>query len=128
MANPISTTVQKVRTFTQSSDMDAVSGAVGALVGVVLVPYTPQLTFLGKWSSISNVIYGLALIALGAWVKHDGIGYFLVGMGIAYFVDGLVRVFIPSVTASATYAPETAVHNAYPVTANAYSGSIMYNG
>lgn len=93
--------------FGKSAEKDAMFGALGALVGTVAVPYAPQLP-LGAWAKISNVLYGLALIALGAWINHDGIGFFFVGIGVAFLVDGLVRVFVPAVTTSSGFAPDVA--------------------
>ena len=48
---------------------------------------------------VSNLIYGAALIAVGMHVKADGIGYFLIGAGVVFAIDGLVRIAIPALRA-----------------------------
>jgi hypothetical protein len=120
MAVPVVSQVKEV-VFGKSAEKDALIGAVGALSGVALTPMTPQLP-LGNYAKVSNVVYGIALIALGAWVKHDGIGYFLIGMGLAYFVDGLVRTFIPSAATSKSYALSAAVSAHMPSSGVARQG------
>lgn len=84
--------------FGSSAERDAIIAAGGAVVASALIPFTPQLP-LGQYSYVSNLIYGAALIAVGMHVKADGIGYFLIGAGVVFAIDGLVRIAIPALRA-----------------------------
>ena len=73
--------------FNRSGEKTAAIGAIGALVGVFTANYIPQ--FLSKYT---NLAVGIILVIAAVFIKQDGVGYFLLGMGVILVVDGAVRV------------------------------------
>lgn len=82
----------------KSGERDAFVGSLGAMVGVVAIPHLPQ--FIGQYT---NVAVGIAAIVAGIYLKHDGIGYALIGLGAVLAIDGIVRLVFPQQTSGSAY-------------------------
>lgn len=82
----------------KSGERDALVGALGAGIGIIAIPHMPQ--FAGKWT---NLAVGIAAVFAGIYLKHDGIGYALIGFGAILAIDGLVRVVFPQQTSGSAY-------------------------
>ena len=91
--------------FMESREKDVAFGAIGAGAAVVAIPHTPQ--FMGKFT---NLAVGAIMIAASVFIEHkSGIGYFFLGAGVIYLVDGLVRLTMPNVATSTNFAVQNLV-------------------
>lgn len=77
-----------------SSDKTAVIGSVGAVLGVIGGHYVPNLPYVGQYS---DILYGAILSGAGLYVDHDGLGAFLLSVGLGFVLYGIIEVFVPTI-------------------------------
>jgi len=85
--------------FLKSAEFNYALAGAGALTGVYLSPFVNNATaqFGNVGQGLANLAIGAASFAAGMYVQNDEASAFLVGFGITYAVEGLLRLFMPNV-------------------------------
>lgn len=84
--------------FTKSAEFNYAIAGVGALAGVYTTPIIHSALPKGIGAGVADLVIGAAAFIGGMYVGHDGVSAFLVGFGITYLVEGLLRFVMPNAT------------------------------
>lgn len=85
---------------TKSAEFKYALAGAGALAGVYVSPIVNKaLNGFGQTGqAVGNLAIGVVAFIGGMYIKNDDISAFLVGLGVTFFVEGLLRFFMPNAT------------------------------